>query len=485
MTSAYEHGQTILAGIIPDRPDRLDHALRHLTPDHFIDPVHRNLWLFIERYSEVTGAILTATALSDLLERSGTDAGKSAHYREAYDLLRDRQVADDEYTWSIEQARELSADRATGVALTQAMEILTRGAYDSKGEFVRGHGEARDHVLSAFADIDRGMSMQDAPEGDMRLQGPDMLADYAEREAQHQSGGTHGIRFGIDRLDEKVGSVSPGELVLAAAFTSEGKSSLMVQMAWHAAIHQQRNVVILTTETTHLQVRRRLLARHSCLDAFGLPDGLNSRHLKDGTLPAEQKPVLAKVVADFTGNPAYGRCYIVQVPRAATLSYVESKLARIHRQFPVHLAVMDYLALLKPDRRRPTDREELALILKEAKQLATTFDDGRGLPFISPWQVSRSARAEADKLGYYTSSMITADTAEASNSADLIVSLLAPLDNTDPSVTVKMQILKARDGEKSAPLDVVIDYPTSRFREVKSVPKSPGAAFTEYGYGIL
>ncbi len=465
MPSATDHAEKLLAAIIPDRRDLLDRALRHLTTEHFTDPVHRNLFILLERYAEVTGAVITRDAVEDHLRRSRSDAGKIAQYIEVYDLLVALPSDEADFRWSLNQLRDLAADRSTREALTRGMEILTRGVDTDKGDTLRGHLEARTAVLQSFAEIDRNLSMMEAPEGDMRAEGDDILADYALAEANNLHGRASGIPFGIPALDDKLGGVRPGELALVAGYTSEGKTSLVVQLAWNAAV-SGHNVVVLTTETLRSQVRRRIIARHSCVEAFdirsGATIGLNSKLIKDGTLSERQKAQLSAVVADFTRNPGYGSCYIVQVPRQASISYIEAKLVRIQRQLDIELVIMDYLALLKPDRKRQSDREELGNILKEAKQLATTFNDGAGVPFVSPWQVNRTNREIAERTGAYTPQALS-ETAEASNSPDVIVTLLAPLDNDKRICPLRMQILKARDAEKANNIEISVDYATSRF----------------------
>lgn len=477
MPTATEHCKTLLAAIIPNRRDLLDRALRHLSPDHFPDRILANIYTMLERYSEVTGAIMTRAALGDLLAATRADAGKIALYEETYDLLAASDADEAAFRWSLEQIRELAAERATGEALTQAMEILTRGAESDRGEHLLGHSAARTHVLQRFAEIDRDLSMQEAPEGDIGVEGDDILAEYAEREAARKAGRILGVEFGIPGLDGKTGGLSRGDLGLVVGYTSEGKTHLGVQLAWHASVKQGLNVVFLTTETIRTTVRRRFIARHSTLEHFEIPNGLNSRDIKDNTLNAEQKQQLAAVVADFSRNPAYGKRWVSQVPRSATISYVESKLIRLQRMFPIDLVILDALYLLRPDRRRNTDREELSNILKESKQLATTFNDGAGVPLISPWQVSRAARQEAERTGYYTSQALS-ETAEASNSADLIVSLLAPLDNDQRVATLKMQVMKHRDGERLNSVDVSVDYAVSRFTAPTAPSNSMDDMFT-------
>ena len=89
------------------------------------------------------------------------------------------------------------------------------------------------------------------------------------------------------------------------------------------------------------------------------------------------------------------------------------------------------------------------------------------LPVVSPWQVRREAWEKAQQLGMYDSSA-TSGTAEATNSADVIVSLLAPVER-DRYTDVQFQLLKSRDGETANGITVEADYATSTFRS-RTVP---------------
>lgn len=462
MTTASEHARILLAAIIPDRKDLLELALRDLIAEQIPDRVLGNLFTLLMRYHEVTGAVLTRAALGDQLARNKVDAGTTAAYQEIYDELHDRQADDAAFRWSAQQIRELAAERATNETLTEGAQILTQGLEAERGEILRGHVDARAHVLNRFSEIDRNLSMQDAPEGEIRGEGKEIIAEYNAKEAAQKAGLGTGITFGVPPLDLRVGGLHPGELILIVGYTSDGKTSMCVQLAWSAAVEQRKNVLFLTTETIRNQVRRRLIARHSCLPHFGLGSGLNSADIKHGTLSAQEKSKFIEVVNDLDSNPGYGRQYIAQVPRNATMSYIESKVLRVSRHMQVDLVIMDYLALLRPERQRATTREELSGMLKSAKQVSTTSNDGLGVPFVSPWQVSRAARAEAEEKQCYTLAALS-ETAETSNSADTIVSLLAPLNNESRTTGVKAQLLKHRDGEKANSIELSVDFATSRF----------------------
>ncbi len=455
---AVEHGKVVLSSVIAYQSRKaLDLMLRRLQPMHFTDPVQRNLYVMCERYLDQAGGVLTREALADIMRTQ--PPGTAQMYQSYYDLLMVQRPQPAQFKWSVEQLRELAAERMTGEALGQAMEVLTRGAKDGNRD-IRGHADARSWLLARLGEIDRELHMQDAPEGDMRTELDPVLREYADRAKSSKTGGT-GIATGIPALDKVLGGgFQRGELDLIAGFTTVGKSSFCAQVAWHACTQQRANVVIFTTETLRPQVRTKILARHSC--EWG--EGLNSRNIKEGMLSPQDLQRFQEVTADFMGNPEYGKCWISQVPQGSTLGIVEAKLARISHQFPVSLVIIDYLALLRVDRRRQSSREELADIIKSAKLLATGFNDGTGVPVLSPWQIKREALEEAKASQTYTLTSLS-ETAEASNNADVILTLYETEERKSRQVKLKAQVLKNRDGEQHGHIKLVVDYATSKFTE--------------------
>lgn len=460
MASPAEHGLNVLGGILPLNRKRLEKATSLLSQSHFVEKSSATLFAFLIRYADSTsGAVMPKKFLEDNLRERGVVAGIKEQLHELYDACAEMDVDDAEFIWSVNQLREIAADKATGEALTTSMQILREGVEVVPGQVEKGHEAARLAIMEQFQSIDRELRLQDAPEGDLRDEGSELVLDYSERKRERQSGTSRGVELGIVDLDRRIGGMQPGELILAAGYSSDGKTTLCVQAAWSAAVEQGKNVVFFTTETLRAQVRRKILARHSKLPQFNLPDGLNTKDLKMGTLSEEGEEALPIIVRDLTKNPAYGRIYIAQVPRAANLASLELRLARIKRQLgDIDLVIIDYLALFKATLRRQTQREELSEIIKEAKLMAVANE----VPIMSPWQVSREARKEAETGGGYSSRALS-ETAEATNTADLILGLLAPTDNSDRYADVTMQILKARDGETVNGLVVRVDYATSEF----------------------
>lgn len=442
----------------------LNKSLIHLSPEHFVEPTLRNTYVMLTRYADATGGVCTRAALGDLLRSQ--DAGRQALYLEMYDSLAATDATDAEFLWSLLQIRELTAERQTRAAIATGLEIDRDGWKDPRTkQDLRGHLDARRYLTQAFAEIDRDLSMQEAPEGDIREERNEMLSDYADRKKIFLSGKGRGVLFGLTGIDSRTGGLQNGELWTVAGYSGEGKTTLCCgQLAWSAAVEQGLDVVIFTTETIRVQVRRKLICRHSRLPMFELPDGINSNDLKNGTMTPEQEAKLQDVVDDLTRNPMYAKLHVAQVPRNATLSTIDARLRRIVDWRP-KLVVVDYFALFRPEYKRQTVREELGDIFKEAKGIATSFDDGDGVPVVSPWQVSRSARDEAGRTHHYTTKALS-ETAEAVNSSDGIISLLAEDGQADRRrIEIKGQILKNRDGETASDINLICDYATSYFTE--------------------
>jgi replicative DNA helicase len=468
---AIDHGKAALSCILPrngdsGRKDLLELALHQLAPEHFADPQQGTVFLMMERFLENTGLVLPQSAVGDFFRNDLP--GTALQYEEYYAALVAFQADPAMFGHHASQLRELAAQRMTGQALAGAMEILQRGAEQDK-EWVQGHEAAREHALAKFAAVERSLRLQEAPEGDMRVEAMDIIADFNSRAEASRRG--HGvIHTGITELDDALGGgIQRSELVLIAAASSIGKSTICADWAWRTVVEQGKNVVIFTSETNRIQFRFKIIARHSRSVTYPewvqrFPNGLDTRDLRGGTLPREQYPYLQATVKNFADKPEHGRCYIAQVARGATMGTLEARLARISRMFPVDLVIIDYLMLLRSDRKRQSRREELSEIVIAAKEMATAYMDGQGVPVISPWQMNRDGiKTAAQQRGYYVTEDLS-ETAEAANTPDIILGLMPDGDDTSKGrkTPLKLGTVKVRDGVRlRSQIPLTVDYATS------------------------
>ncbi len=463
--SSKDHALVIFAAIIPDRIDRLDKALRVLTTDHFTDRTHAILFGFMSNFLNNYNSIIPLKALETIAAKY--DQSRELAYKELYVTASETEIDDASFDFSIDQLQELAAIRETSNAFTESVEILTRGKEVSKGVFLKGHRDARARFLAKSAEIDRNLTIQEAPEGNIRHEGDSIIEAYAERKRKRLAGLTGGCDFGIPALDSKIEGMQPGELCLVIGYTSDGKTSLCTQATWHAVTQQGLNVAYITAENTKAEIEYKIFARHSKLSQFELANGLNAKDIEKARLTDFETKKFQDIVYDFTKNPNYGNFWIAQAHKGITVSSLEGMLMRLQREFKLDLVVADYLGLWTPERKYNAKHEEAGSVVQAAKQLAVTFDNGRGIPLVSPWQVSREAKDKADKDGYYTLRSLS-DTTNAERSSDIIISTLIPQKAYDDRFgNMKAQLLKNRNGLTSAIIDLQVDYATATFTAVE------------------
>lgn len=471
-----DHDKVVLGAIIPDRKDLMLYAMQHVEAEHFRTTTTKNLWKMLERYYDVALGIMTKKTLSDLLGRSEqVDAAKVLLYEEAYEECVGMEVADHEFRYSVDALKDLKAKELTGETIATAFEILERGAEVGRDR-LEGHIDARQYAYAQFAEIDRLNNTESAPEGDIRHEADEILKEYQDRKAGKTG---IGVLSGIGSIDHATGGFQRGELSLIAAFTNHGKTQFCCQTAWHTSVKQGKNVFFATSETVRGTVRRRIIARHSRLPQFEYPQGLNSTDIRDGTLSPKEEQILKDVVHDLDKNPNYGRLYIAQIPRGATLSYLEARMNRQGMTWDIDLGVVDALMLLKPDRHRGSEREEFNDILRDAKVFATSFQEGRGVPMVSPWQIRRESYLEALRTGFYGLASLS-DTSEAEKSSDQIVSLLGMPEN---KAEVVLQFLKMRDGEIPTPVTLQTDFRNAYLADKSTNSLSNGFSLANLGLG--
>lgn len=466
-----EHINVVFSTIFPANLEAFRHAQQILTRDHFgSDKIAALLWKFLGIYSDKYGGVASPAWIKERFK------GKVS--RSDYIVLEDmvdRYTTNDPsslsaFKASVDDLHDEYIKTRTGQALVDALEITEHGK-TVDGEEVIGHEAAREYISTALREIEAEYHVGDVAEGDVASDN-DFLEEYYEVKSTRLEGGGGGIGFGIRSLDDHVGGVMPGDLVLIAGYTSSGKTQLLCQMAWHAAVNQKKNVFFSTTETVRRQVHSRIISRHSRLEKFGVPGGLNSKHILKGMLSEHHEKVFADVVEDMRKGD-YGSILISQTPSDATLDYVEGRLIawEQHTRRKCDLLLIDSVYLLSAPRKRGSEREEFNDLLRDSKRRATSL----GIPIVTPWQIRREAWEKAVEgsgsagFGYGLSAM--SDTSEAEKSASVLIPLLK--DPGEDNV-VYAQVLKNRDGELLDSTVLHVDYRNAYLADSADVDYSGG-----------
>jgi RecA/RadA recombinase len=439
--AAEVHQDRILIGLLSAAVDaevaleRIVYATANLDENLFDGP-RKAIYQVMVRYYQKTGGRIGSSVLVESLERAGVDSDTSLDYQVKFGGYVDAEFTEEhvfKYYCSalVEEVRR----ERFGLVLADSAEILVKGKVFGSSR-LHGLAAARSYLNERLSELDQ-LTVDGAPEAALDEEVRDVLDEYETFKTTHNTG----ILTGFGPLDERTNGLMPGELFLVAGYTAEGKSFVAANIAAEAAL-QGKAVVVATIETLRHQYRRRILCRLAKAPRFGFPEGISLKAFKEGALSPQEEACLRAVLAAL---PSMGKITVFQVPRFASIDWIESKVKRMQQNGEVDLFVLDEARLLTPPRRRQSLREELNDVLIGLKRMATDANNGRGTVVLSPYQVSRTAYQEALKRRYYGKDCM-AECAEAERSADLILSLLRDPESPD-SHKIFARVLKYRDGE--------------------------------------
>lgn len=181
------------------------------------------------------------------------------------------------------------------------------------------------------------------------------------------------IRTGFTAIDNALGGLQRSELVILAARTSIGKTSLALNMARNAAVQQKACVAIFSLEMSRREIVQRLLSSEA---------NIKSDHFKMGRFSELEERLLHR---DIIPRLADTSIYIDDTPNMR-ISEIRSKAKRLHLKHNVDLVVLDYLQLLRGDSRNDNRVQEITEITQSLKGLARELD----APILALSQLSRN-----------------------------------------------------------------------------------------------
>jgi replicative DNA helicase len=179
------------------------------------------------------------------------------------------------------------------------------------------------------------------------------------------------IRTGLGELDMKLGGLNPSDLIIVAARTGVGKTSLMLNFARNAAVGQHAKVAVFSLEMAGEQLAQRLLASESRVDSARLRLGLHSEIEESRIMHAHGILSQADIYVDDSAM--------------LSVDQIRIKSTRLKREQDLDLIVVDYLQLIHGNR-SDNRVQEIGYITRSLKELARELD----VPIIAGSQLSRA-----------------------------------------------------------------------------------------------
>lgn len=364
-------------------------------------------------FSDHTGAVFSADT-----------AGKYASIVAVLEPLTDSAAP----LWAARQLWKKTKEDTFSNVLLRAMEILKVSGGSSALE------ESLDYILT---NLPTGLYREDE-------QDPDLAAEYHAR-ADRDLSKNLSIPTGFAVVDELTTGQEPGELWVVGAYTAQGKSFFLQNVAYHRRMLGLTGVY-WTTEQQVAQIKRRLVVRHSLNPKFAYPDGLAYIDIKKGRLSARERDLYLNEVLPDWACPELPPLIIKVAPSGSTLASIMQRSEEINHRTRLDFVVIDYLSQLVPaGSRRANERESQTHLFIEAKAHALNFDGKRGIPLLTAAQTNPTSFLQALDTGKYPIRAV-ADTAEAERSADLLMWLLRRPQDREAR-ELQAGVAKYRDGE--------------------------------------
>lgn len=256
-----------------------------------------------------------------------------------------------------------------------------------------------------------------------------------------KSGGVNAIRTGYPIIDSATGGMQKGKLWLFGAYTSEGKTTTMVNIA-HNMVAAKHNIIYITMEELLEDVKVRLEACHS--NFVKGYRGVSYKGIEDGDLCRKAERHYRKTLLHWS-RIRRGRFMIWQTPPAIKVSGINSMLNHVHHNIaPIDAVFVDYAQLIRPEKAFGKDRYEQSEIVNCLKDITRTFNNGEGIPIATAWQISRKGRNEAAEDGFYRKDSFS-ETSLSERSSDVMIWQLL-LDEWREAGLIKIGICKNKKG---------------------------------------
>lgn len=188
-----------------------------------------------------------------------------------------------------------------------------------------------------------------------------------------------GVESGFEDLDRLTAGFQKSDLIIIAGRPSMGKTSLMLNMAEHAAIKKRLPVGVFSLEMSKEQVVQRFLCSQARIPA---------QRLRTGFLKESEWPKLTDAAAHLSEAPIF----IDDTP-AIGLMEMRAKARRLKSRHGLALLLVDYLQLAQGLGSAESRQQEISQISQGLKALAKELE----IPVIAGSQLSRAVESRENK----------------------------------------------------------------------------------------
>jgi replicative DNA helicase len=263
------------------------------------------------------------------------------------------------------------AEKAVLRRLVEAGTRIVQMGYASEGEVV-------DLVNNAQAEIYGVTGGVESEDYIPLIEAITAATDEIEA-AAGRDGAMVGVPTGFAELDALTNGLHPGQLIILAARPAIGKSTLALDFARAAAVHNDMPTIVFSLEMGRSEIAMRLLSAEASVPLQSMRKG--TVHMQDWTK-----------LASIRGQIADAPLYIDDSPNM-TLVEIRAKCRRLKQKVGLKMVVIDYLQLMTSGKKVESRQQEVSEFSRALKLLAKEI----GVPVIAISQLNRGPEQRADK----------------------------------------------------------------------------------------
>lgn len=331
-----------------------------------------------------------------------------------------RSLSGPEFRYALDKHKERLIQDTVGELLVDASQMLV-GSVRKGGQVYTGPDAAINHISHVLASLNTQLK-RGSVEGSFRRDAAIVRRQYEAW--RNNPGDTVGVLTGIDKIDVSHRGARNGELCLVMGFVSHLKTSFCLNWLYRGAIHFGRNVAIASLETPIDILRLLIYVMHSSHQKFADMgfQPLDYEKLTTAALSSDEEKLLDLVIEDMQNNSDYGEIFYKEPQDSLTVNEIQRWAESKHKTTPLDLMVVDYVGLVDAVKgASPLDSSaNLNKAIRQAKMMAMTFGQGRGIPVVTPFQANREGLKDAEKNGGRYKLTALANANEAERSSDKI-----------------------------------------------------------------
>jgi replicative DNA helicase len=351
-----EAEMSLLGSMMADR-QAMGEAILIVKPDDFYQPVHRQV----------------ATVLLELYDRNiPVDMVTTLDALKTHGWL--EEVGGIPYLARLSESVPSAANAEHYARIVKSKSVL-RSFIGTTGELIRdAYGESEN--VEEFLDRaeERIFQVTELKTTGRAVAMSEVLKITWDEIGKSAGQGMTGLATDFIELDNILGGLQKGEMVVLAARPSVGKTALAMNIAEHITVRHKAPAVFFSLEMRNTEIAKRMLSTMA---------QVNSRAFRE--VPSDE--MLGKIQSAMN-ELAAAKLFIDDTP-AQTILDIRAKCRRLKVQHDIQLVIIDYLQLMS-HRQAENRQVQVAEISRGIKALARELD----IPVLALSQLNREVEQQ-------------------------------------------------------------------------------------------